>query len=225
MVCAPTALSPSQAAAMAKKLYRAGHGIRRRMQQLRPFTCPIEVLVSLVPETGSVFDIGCGCGLLLALALRSGKEIEALGLDISEGALGMAAAMKQNGLTPEESERLRLHHSAGIGDWPETTFDMVSLIDVMHHVRLDWRRPILDAAIARVKPGGILLYKDMCRRPRWRAVLNWCQDLVVSRQWIRYIPISQVEDVARRAGLVELRSETIYRLGFGHELRVYRRPG
>jgi 2-polyprenyl-3-methyl-5-hydroxy-6-metoxy-1,4-benzoquinol methylase len=172
-----------------------------------------------------VFDIGCGCGLLLALALRSGKEIEALGLDISEGALSMAAAMKQNGLTAEESERLRLHHSTGIGDWPETTFDMVSLIDVMHHVRLDWRRPILDAAIARVKPGGILLYKDMCRRPRWRAVLNWCQDLVVSRQWIHYIPVSQVEDVARCAGLVELRSETIYRLGFGHELRVYRRPG
>ena len=125
----------------------------------------------------------------------------------------------------EEGERLLLHLSRGVADWPETTFDMVSLIDVMHHVRLDLRRPILDAAIARVKPGGILLYKDMCRRPRWRALLNWCQDLVVSRQWIRYIPISQVEDVARSAELVELRSETIYRLGFGHELRVYRRPG
>jgi 2-polyprenyl-3-methyl-5-hydroxy-6-metoxy-1,4-benzoquinol methylase len=210
---------------MAKSLYRSGEGVRRRMQQFRPYTCPVEVLLSLVPDSGSVFDIGCGCGLLLALALRSGKEIEATGLDISEAALSMAAAMKKNGLTADESERLVLHLSRGLADWPETTFDMVSLIDVMHHVRLDSRRPMLDAAIARVKPGGILLYKDMCRRPRWRALLNWSQDLMVSRQWIRYTPIAHVEEVAHSAGLVQQRSETIYRLGFGHELRVYRRPG
>ncbi|HLH44786.1 MAG TPA: methyltransferase domain-containing protein [Bryobacteraceae bacterium] len=210
---------------MAKSLYRSGKGVRRRMQQWRPYTCPVEVLLSLVPDSGSVFDIGCGCGLLLALALRSGKEIEATGLDISEAALSMAASMKQNGLTAEEGGRLRLHLSRGLADWPETTFDMVSLIDVMHHVKLDLRRPTLEAAIARVKPGGTLLYKDMCRRPRWRALLNWSQDLVVSRQWIRYTPIAQVEEVARLAGLMEERSETLYRLGFGHELRLYRRPG
>jgi hypothetical protein len=77
----------------------------------------------------------------------------------------------------------------------------------------------------RVKPGGILLYKDMCRRPRWRALLNACQDLVVSRQIIHYTPIEKIEASIVESGFVELRSENINRLGYGHELRVYRRLG
>jgi 2-polyprenyl-3-methyl-5-hydroxy-6-metoxy-1,4-benzoquinol methylase len=225
MICAAPALSVAEVAVLAKELYRSGPGVRYRMQQYRPHLCPVEVLLSLVPDTGSVLDIGCGCALLLGLALRSGKDIHAVGLDISEPALNMAAAMKQHGLAPSERERLTLHLSREVDDWPNASFDVVSLIDVMHHVRMDWRDAILQAAIARVKPGGILLYKDMCRMPRWRAFQNWCQDLLVSRQWIHYLPIAQVEELALRAELIELRSETINRFGFGHELRVYRRPG
>jgi 2-polyprenyl-3-methyl-5-hydroxy-6-metoxy-1,4-benzoquinol methylase len=222
MICAEP-LNKEKVAAIAKSLYRSGPGLRYRMQQYRPYLCPVEVLLSLVPETGSVLDIGCGCALLLGLALRSGKDIYATGVDISEPALHMAAAMKEHGLAPGERERLTLHLSRRADDWPAGSFDMVSLIDVMHHVRMDWREAILEAAIARVKPGGILLYKDMCRRPHWRAFQNWCQDILVSRQWIKYLPIAQVEALARRAGLTEIRSETINRRGFGHELRVYRR--
>jgi len=225
MICAAPTLTAARVAAMAKSLYHSGPGFRYRMQQYRPYLCPVEVLLSLVPDSGSVLDIGCGCALLLGLALRSGKEIHATGLDISEAALQMAAAMKEHGLGPGEGERLTLHHSRHVDDWPAESFDMVSLIDVMHHVQMEWRPAILQAAISRVKPGGILLYKDMVRRPRWRAFQNWCQDLLVSKQWIHYLPIAEVEAVARRAELIELRSETINRFGFGHELRVYRRPG
>jgi 2-polyprenyl-3-methyl-5-hydroxy-6-metoxy-1,4-benzoquinol methylase len=225
MICADPVLSAAKVAALAKSLYHSGPGFRYRMQQYRPYLCPVEVLLSLVPEAGSVLDIGCGCALLLGLALRSGKDIHAIGVDISEDALKMAAAMKEHGLAHAEGQRLTLHLSREVADWPAGSFDMVSLIDVMHHVRMDWRTKIIEAAIARVKPGGILMYKDMCRRPRWRAFQNWCQDLLVSRQWIHYLPIAEVEAMARDADLIELRSETINRLGFGHELRVYRRPG
>jgi 2-polyprenyl-3-methyl-5-hydroxy-6-metoxy-1,4-benzoquinol methylase len=220
-----TDLTAAQVAAMTRAIYRTGPGIRRRIQHLRPYTCPVEVLLPLFPEAGSVMDIGCGGGLLLGLALRSGKNIRATGIDISEKALQMAASMRQNGLDADQRERLTLHLSRGVADWPSAAFDMVSLIDVMHHVRLDLRFGLLEAAMERVKPGGILLYKDMCRRPRWRALLNACQDLVVSRQIIHYTPIEKIEASIVESGFVELRSENINRLGYGHELRVYRRLG
>jgi 2-polyprenyl-3-methyl-5-hydroxy-6-metoxy-1,4-benzoquinol methylase len=183
----------------------------------------VEILLSLVPDYASVLDIGCGSGLFLGLALQYGKAIRAYGIDVSRDALKMAEQMRENGLSREQARRLTLHLSNGIADWPEEKFDMVSLIDMMHHVALDQRQAVFEAAMVRVKPGGILLYKDMCRRPRWRALLNSLHDLVLARLWITYTPISQVESAAEQFGLIESRSETINRLWYGHELRVYQR--
>jgi 2-polyprenyl-3-methyl-5-hydroxy-6-metoxy-1,4-benzoquinol methylase len=225
MTCADPTLTVAEVATMTRSLYCTGALARRKLQHLRPYACPFETLLSLVPDTGSLLDIGCGSGLLLGLALRTGKFIQAVGVDISDEAIQMATAMRQSGLNAGQRERLALHLSRSIADWPAAAFDVVSLIDVMHHVRLDIRSEVLEAAIARVKPGGILLYKDMGRRPRWRALLNWLHDLVVSRQWIHYTPIAEIEDAARKSGLAEIRAETINRLVYGHELRVYRKPG
>src|SRR6266576_3469231 len=69
----------------------------------------------------------------------------------------------------------------------------VSMIDVMHHVPPSFQKEFLLTACRHVRPSGLLIYKDMCRRPRWRAAANRLHDLVLARQWINYLPISQVE--------------------------------
>jgi len=61
--------SSAEVAAMAKTLYASGAALRRRMQQLRPYACPVEVLLSVSPENGSVLDVGCGSGLFRAAAV------------------------------------------------------------------------------------------------------------------------------------------------------------
>lgn len=214
----------AQVLAMASSLYRAGSAVRRKMQHLRPYICPFDILVPLVPDNASLFDIGCGSGLFLGLAVLSRKNVTGTGVDLSEGALAMAWEMR-NGLAAEQAERLSFQCCHGTDDWPARTFDVVSLIDVMHHIPRPRRKSFFDAVIARVKPGGILLYKDMRHRPRWKAFLNRCHDLVVAHDWIHYCPIAEIECAARQSGLVELRAETIDRLWYAHVLRVYRRPG
>ena len=208
---------------MAKTLYASGAILGRKMQQLRPYACPVEALLSVAPEAGTVLDVGCGCGLYLGLLLASGRAIQAVGLDISKPALELARHMSQTGLSAEQRARLTLQHVRSTADWPKETFDMVSLIDVMHHVPPPQRPALFDALAAHVKPGGILLYKDMVQRPRWRAFLNWLHDFVISRDWIRNYPIAQVDAAAARAGFVEVTAETFNRLWYGHELRVYQK--
>jgi 2-polyprenyl-3-methyl-5-hydroxy-6-metoxy-1,4-benzoquinol methylase len=219
----PALPSVAEVAGIAKSLFPGGSVLRRKMQQLRPYACPMNVLLSLVPESGSVLDVGCGCGLFLGLALRWGHRITAIGLDISESAIHSAIRMRQTGLNEEQRSRLTFRHVRTIDDWPSATYDMVSIIDVIHHVPVDQQAAVLQALAARVKPGGILLYKDMARRPRWRAFLNWAHDLFVSSEWIHYYPVSAVEAIAERAGFVELRAETINCLWYSHELRLYQR--
>ena len=72
--------------------------------------------------------------------------------------------------------------------------------------------------------GGLLVYKDMVERPRWRAWKNRLHDLVLARQWINYAPLQSVCDWVRPAALHEDRRVQLNLLWYGHELVVFRRP-
>jgi len=216
-------MTTEELAAIARSLYRTGPWARRTMQRLRPYNCPLDVLISIVPESGEALDIGCGCGIFLGLALACRKAISGMGIDTSEASIGMATAMR-DGLDAGQRERLTFRRVGARGEWPAGPFDMVSMIDVMHHIPPEGQAASFEAAAMRVKPGGILLYKDMVRRPRWRAAMNRLHDVVVAREWIHYYPVARLEAAAREMGLKLARAETIDRLWYGHELRVWERP-
>ena len=65
--------------------------------------------------------------------------------------------------------------------WPAVEFDTVFLVDVLHYVPADSQRAFLQQVVSKVKPGGSLIYKDMCFRPWWMAQANRLQDLLVTR--------------------------------------------
>jgi len=71
IACADPVLDVAQVVVMAKSLYRTGPAFRRKMQQLRPYTCPFDVLVSLVPENASVF----GCRMWKRAFLGAGNAL------------------------------------------------------------------------------------------------------------------------------------------------------
>jgi 2-polyprenyl-3-methyl-5-hydroxy-6-metoxy-1,4-benzoquinol methylase len=107
--------------------------------------------------------------------------------------------------------------------WPQSEFDVVALVDVLHHIPVKERESAFLSAAARVKPGGLLLYKDMAQRPWLPALMNRLHDLIVARQWITYIPVSHVEKWAARNELTLLHAEEISRLWYRHQLRVFKR--
>ena len=108
--------------------------------------------------------------------------------------------------------------------WPEGDFDVVAMIDVIHHVSRPEQEAVIRRACRKVRRGGLFLYKDMVERPWWRAAANRLHDLVLARQWIHYVPVKEVERWAEDEGLVLDRSELINRWWYGHELRVFRKP-
>ena len=97
------------------------------------------------------------------------------------------------------------------------------MIDVMHHIPPQAQRGAFLEAAGRVRAGGVFLYKDMCDAPVWRAGMNRLHDLVMARQWIRYLPIEDADRWAAEAGLVREVAEEHAMLWYGHEIRMYRR--
>lgn len=231
----PTPTAPTRSTQdighLARCLYPDGPLLTRFIQHHRHRICPIDRVAEQVPRNSAVLDIGCGGGLLVARLATTGRARTAHGIDASAPAItlaqGMAARLPDllaEARPGEDQPEIRFEHRPVQQGLPEGQYDAVCLIDVMHHVPPSAQERAFRDAAGRVRPGGRFIYKDMCDAPLWRAGMNRLHDLVMARQWIRYVPIESVEAWAQGEGLVLAHKEDINMLWYGHELRVFEKP-
>ena len=206
----------------ARRLYSRPRGLLAWMQVFRPYICPFEELLPLVPAGARVLDAGCGAGLFLGLLAECGRIGAGHGFDSSAAAVELARRMQE---ALPAGAALRMEHRDAAAAWPDGQFDVVCLIDVLHHVPVASRAAVVRAAAERLLPHGFLLCKEMVVRPRWRAWCNQLHDLVLARQWIRHVAPQEMELWAGQAGLRLVHRGAANRLCYGHEWWVYRRMG
>ncbi len=133
---------------------------------VRALTCPFGELAARFPPEGGALDVGCGHGLLVhLLALDPCRpRLHLAGIDHDAAKIRAARAIA--------ATRARFW-TLPLEALPEAAFDFVSIVDVLYTVRREaW--PDLLAGCRRVlKPGGVLLLKEVIDRPRWkhRAIL------------------------------------------------------
>jgi 2-polyprenyl-3-methyl-5-hydroxy-6-metoxy-1,4-benzoquinol methylase len=205
----------------ARELYRSSSIGIRLLQSLRPYICPFDELIARVPAGSSVLDIGCGAGLFLGLLEKSGRLARGVGFDASHRAVVAAQAMSKQNFP---NGRVQFEFREPKQSWPSGSFDVVSMIDVMHHVPPPDQRTMIDEALSRVNPGGFFLYKDMVDQPAWRAHWNRAHDLILARQWIHYRPLEDVLEWTRAAGFEIADQSSFNQLAYGHELILAQRP-
>jgi 2-polyprenyl-3-methyl-5-hydroxy-6-metoxy-1,4-benzoquinol methylase len=215
MSCPETALTVQDVRAWAQSLY-PGRDIGSWMQRMRPRIAPFHELLPLVPPSSTVLDVGCGSGLFLGLLAASNRVGRGVGFDASAPAIALARTMP---LTAP----LAFHHLDVGADWPDGLFDVVSLIDVLHHISPAHQLDVTVRAWGKVRPGGLFIYKDMARRPWWCAVMNRMHDLASAREWIHYRAIEDVDATLTDRGAVISMRGAIRMLWYQHEYRVYRK--
>jgi cyclopropane fatty-acyl-phospholipid synthase-like methyltransferase len=194
--------------------------LQRSLIKARPWICPWEPLLEAVPEGSHVFDIGCGTGLYLMMLAESGKIEKGLGRDINLPALEAARSAAQK----RGHEGLNFEQASSVEDWPSEKFDVVSAIDLFHHIPPDLQKTFFEQAVARVRPGGRFVYKDMADAPFFSAALNRAHDLVLARQWISYVPLEDVKAWGEDCGLVLIQERCYTKMGYAHELLVFEKP-
>jgi len=195
---AAAARTPVQISQRARSLYRHAPAFTRLLQTYRPFICPFDRLIPLVPPKATVLDVGCGAGLFLALLAEEGRVAHAVGFDSNAAAIASARTAAQRLTAARGVEFSRIDATA---PWPQGRYDVVSVIDVMHHIPPHAQRGFLAQARNALSEGGMILYKDMVSRPFWRALANRLHDLLLARQWIHYVKLEDVEDWGRSLGL------------------------
>lgn len=196
--------------------------VARLKARLRPFTCPFEVLIDFVPDNSRVLDIGCGAGYFLAMLAAFRQGISGVGFDINPLAVEEAKTLAGRLATSGFASDLSFFTVSDFDGWPSSTFDVVTVIDAVHHVSPLIQTEFLLQAAARVRPGGLLVYKDMCIRPLWRRAANRLHDIVLSGDWVHEIAPEAVESLIADAGFECARRSRINRFCYGHDVRLFR---
>ena len=153
------------------------------------------------------------------MLLECGRASSAVGFDTNPEAIRHARAIAENNRFGGSAAFECL--SAGAA-WPTDRgpFDVVTMIDVMHHLEPGAQPGVWSRVAQALRPGGLLVYKDMARKPAWMALANRLRDLVFSGDWIHYTDIDDNVRLARKPGLVERERDAFTRYWYRHEMLI-----
>lgn len=213
-------LTVADVATLARKIYADAHGRAKHKQMLRPYICPFHILIKYIPSGANLLDVGCGAGLFILVLAQLDRIQSAVGFDADQTAIQFAQCVTAK---LQKAEQIRFEYRNINDTWPTALFDVVCLIDVMHHVQPERQAELLETAAEHVAEGGILLYKDMARRPLWRAWANRLHDLLSVGEWIHYATLDDVIGWGAKKGLHVGETGTVNMLWYRHEWCVFRR--
>ena len=120
-------------------------------------------VVEHVPRGGPLLDIGAGHGVFAVLALNRACRVVAVEPDLRK-------------VLPVAGCRFVI----GYDDVIRGSFDAISIIDVLYKIPASEWDALLSRAASRLKPGGILIIKEMDPTERWKNRWNRLQERAAS---------------------------------------------
>jgi len=125
-------------------------------------------VLPLLDGAGSVLDVGCGEGYLLALAAEHKPGIALIGVDYDERRLAQARTALSDVPATWIAGDVRTV------DLPPA--DVVTCLDVLHYQPVADQDAILVRLAAAIRPGGTLLLREAVSDEGWRSTATVCSE-------------------------------------------------
>lgn len=176
---------------------------------LRPLICPFGRILYCIKDTENknFLDIGCGDCSFLFLVKKYKNFGKLSGIDIK---------ITQKTIDTCNKNNIKIYKSDSFSVLGDNKYDVVSIIDVLHHVERHKRLEFINNALDLVRPGGQLIIKDMNNRPFFHAFMNRIHDLIFARQFINYISSNELENYIKSNGFSVLNAGKIIMFVYSH---------
>jgi cyclopropane fatty-acyl-phospholipid synthase-like methyltransferase len=160
--------------------WRAWHSFRGIEPRARAFLFARILVAGLGPMEsgfrrlhGRILSLGAGHGLVDRYLTEINPDVTIEGVDLDERRV--ARAIK----TEQRYPRVRIRVADVTTLDPDVGYDGALAIDVIHHVPYETHPGIAAALLRALRPGGLLLVKDMATTPRRQYLWNRFHDRVV----------------------------------------------
>ena len=125
----------------------------------RPVICPFDDLLKYIADKESLFDVGCGSGQFCLVAANFTGVKKLMGIEISETLVKNAESLSEK---YGNNKEFIFKTFDGV-NFPDAIADyqLVFLIDVLHHVPADKQISFLQSIYNKMRPGAQLIFKDI----------------------------------------------------------------
>jgi 2-polyprenyl-3-methyl-5-hydroxy-6-metoxy-1,4-benzoquinol methylase len=141
---------------------------------LRWILLPFSSIEPFIPKKGKIYDVGCGFGSHTIHFALSNKNRRLIGLDLNKKRIEMANRVSVQ-IPNVEFKSQDLTKSTKL-----TNADSILLLDILHHIPITTQKKLLKECYYKLKPGGILVMKDVSERPLWKYIYNVIHDKIMT---------------------------------------------
>jgi 2-polyprenyl-3-methyl-5-hydroxy-6-metoxy-1,4-benzoquinol methylase len=142
-----------------------------------------------VPSPDRVLEIGCGEGMVIERLATLYPRAHLTGIDICP---------EPGRLFRGDAKRVRLLRTSA-GELSETeprSYELVVIADVIHHVPIDDRIPLLRSAVDLVAPGGIVVFKEWLREPSAICLASYLIERIITGDRVHYLREHELRSLA-----------------------------
>ena len=172
--------------------------------------------------TGRVLSLGSGISIVERYLAEVNPDLRIEGVDLDPRHIELIRS------TQDRSPRVTLRQGdATLIDEPGEVYDAVLVCDALHHFDPESHKPLADAMAACLRPGGVVIVKDLDVSPRWKHEWNRVHDRIVAGpEPIHCRSPEEMAEVMAGAGLLPERVErTDHRLTpYAHYVVRARKP-
>ena len=152
-----------------RRVFRDNGWLTRLYLAVKLKICPVRAVETYIPRRGTVVDLGCGNGLMAALCMLGSEDRRVLGFDLDPAKVKAARRLKARWPSLE-------FEVADLTEFPVPACDAVILVDVLYLIPKAVQETILRRSFQSLRPGGVLVLKEMDTEPRWKYVWNMLQE-------------------------------------------------
>lgn len=156
---------------------------------LRSLILPISKIETLLPQKGSILDVGCGYGFTSIFFALKNKKRQIFGSEINPKRILLAKKISSSisNLFFETSDLINKN---------KLKFNAILAIDLLHHISPSQKNIFFKNSFLRLKPNGILIIKDINTSPRYKYLWNYFHDLIMTNfSKLYFLSSNQIENL------------------------------
>lgn len=156
----------------------------------RPYMCPFDDILLECETKKSIFDIGCGSGMFLSLCAEFLNPSKLGGIEISDKLISNTKSILSDYDIPLNIKKYDgKRFPKEIHD-----YDIVTIIDILHHIPKDYQIKFLEDLIEKVKKGTKIIIKDINADSKL-VYFNKLHDLIFSGEKSEEISLKKLLEI------------------------------